>query len=336
MTSPLVLVPAGLSKGHDIGEDHPDVPARLFRSVAGAREAGGRVAACSRKATRAELALVHEPGYVERVLSSRGRPLEIDHETRLAAGSVDAALLAVGTCFELVDRLFGEQCPSGMALVRPPGHHAEPAAGMGYCIFSNVALAATYAQRAGVERVAIVDWDVHRANGTIAALASTRGTLVIDVYEATGTEVDARIAAPAMRAPGGGVSIGVMLPPGCGAAEYHAAFERVAEPALRRMEPSLILVSMGFDAHERDPLGRMHLRSEDFGALTGRLLRIAAPRDVPVGLILEGGYALETLGPSTRAVVDALAGREATSTFGQLRADVEALLSRIATEHGLS
>jgi len=221
---------------------------------------------------------VHEPAYV----ASIGALVEdtwLDADTFAGASTWEAARLAAGCTIEATRR-------GGFALVRPPGHHALRALPMGFCVFNNVAIAARYAQvELGLPRVAIVDFDVHHGNGTEALFADDPTVLTVSVHQWPFW--------PGSGGPGANSDelVNVPLPAGSGDAEYREAFESVVEPAVTRFEPDVVLVSAGFDAHRDDPLAEMEVTIEGFRELASRCAALS-PR---VGVVLEGGYNLETL-----------------------------------------
>lgn len=300
---------------HDPGPEHPESPSRLA-SVLRALDplpAGAVLQRAVREASPAQLRRVHSAAYVDEVLGQRGRAGAIDEETRLSEGSVEAALLAAGACVALVEALLEGRVKNGFALVRPPGHHATSSRGMGYCVFNNVAIAAAHALARGAGRVLIVDWDVHHGNGTQAIFERRDDVLFFSVHQDR-LYPDSGGSDEVGAGPGAGYTRNVPLPPGAGDDEMKRAFERELAPLAAWFRPDLVLVSAGFDAHVDDPMAAQRVTTEGFAALCATVCSIAAPTaGGRVGLVLEGGYDLASLGASVRACVEILcssAGRE--------------------------
>ena len=229
----------------------------------------------------------HTPEHVARIRAVESDTW-LDADTPASATSFEAALLAAGGAIEAAR-------VGGFALVRPPGHHALPERAMGFCLVDNVAVAARYAQaELGIERVAIVDWDVHHGNGTQDIFWDDPSVLYVSLHQWP--------FYPGSGRPGEGndTTVNVPLPAGSGNEEYVRAFEEIVEPAVRGFEPDLLIVSAGFDAHADDPLASMEVTGLGFRELARRC-RGLAPR---VAAVLEGGYNLETLPGLVHAALD--------------------------------
>jgi acetoin utilization deacetylase AcuC-like enzyme len=250
-----------------------------------------------RHAEPEELAFVHDPAYVEsiRAFCADGGGL-ITWSTPVSAGSWPAALAAAGTTLVASEAVLAEETQVAFALVRPPGHHAQPAQADGYCLFNNIALAADYARRRGVERVAILDWDVHHGNGTQECFYDQSDVLTVSLHMRHGawgpshpqTGAPDEVGAGA----GAGFNVNVELPVGTGDGGYLRAFEEVVAPAVDRFEPGVLVVACGQDANQFDPNGRQCLTMAGFHRL-GAATRELAERHCGGRLVLaqEGGYA---------------------------------------------
>src|SRR3954452_15960274 len=223
------------------------------------------------------LARVHDRAYVEEMrAASAAYGGDAGDWTPFGRGTFDIAALAAGGCIAAVDAVLDGTVRNAYALVRPPGHHAGPDGGCGYCIFSNVALAALHLREArGLDRIAIVDWDVHHGNGTQATFWRDSAVLAISLHQADLFPVGSGRVEDVGEGDGIGTTINVPLPAGAGRAAYLAAFDRVVRPALERFAPDFLLVASGLDASMIDPLGRMNLSSECFAVLTDRVLAAA-------------------------------------------------------------
>ena len=290
---------------------HPECPERLAAIRKALDPLEDLVVLRSRKADLEEIALCHDPRYVENVLK-----LLESGETELAGGDVSVcaesgkvALHAAGGVIETVDAVLIGHMQNAFCAVRPPGHHARPAAAMGFCIFNNIAIAARHAQRQhGVERVAIVDWDVHHGNGTEEIFYSDGSVLYFSThqwpwYPGTGH------ASETGEGKGAGLIINCPLPAGSGRAEILRVFCDRLLPALEKYRPQLLLISAGFDSRVGDPLGQFRLTDQDFADLTRMLLDFAAgPCGGRVVSVLEGGYNLAGLGEAVKFHVSQLVG----------------------------
>jgi acetoin utilization deacetylase AcuC-like enzyme len=262
-------------------------------------------------ATVAQLCRVHDAGYVDRVREqSDGVGGVAGSETPFGRGSYEIALLAAGGAIAAVDAVVERRVDNAYALVRPPGHHALSDTGLGFCIFANVAIAVRHAQaHHDIERIAVVDWDVHHGNGTQAEFWEDPSVLVVSIHQDGGYPPDSGGVGERGGGAGEGATLNIPLPPGSGSGAYLAAFDRIVLPALDRFEPQLIVVASGFDAGGLDPIGRMLLPAATFGELTLRV-REAAKRHCDGRLVLchEGGYSAGHVPFCGLAVIEALSG----------------------------
>ena len=324
-----------LMVAHDPGAGHPERPERLVavqRALERGRAAGTRWAAPS-VAPREAVERVHEARYVEAIEGVRGRRVALDADTRTSIDTVDAAYLAAGAAIDAVDAVFGGAADNAMALVRPPGHHAEASRAMGFCFFNNVAIAAEHARAAhGAERVLIIDWDVHHGNGTQHAFEKRRDVLFFSThqypfYPGTGGAPEVGFG------PGEGYTVNVPITTRMGDGEYAAVFADVLEPIAMEYDPDLVLVSAGFDAHVADPLGGMAVTDEGFAVLCAMTKRIAQScAGGRLALLLEGGYDLDGLASSVRACVEVLEGSTPPEVGGASLAGGNLIKQVLATQ----
>jgi acetoin utilization deacetylase AcuC-like enzyme len=292
---------------HQTGAGHPESPYRLT-AIATVLKRPEFTALVHQEAPRAEretVQLIHTESHVRNVFDLI--PAEdiayLDPDTVLSPGSGEAALRAVGAVCAAVDAVFEGKADNAFCGVRPPGHHAMPEAAMGFCLFNNIAVGAAHARRNhGIQRVAIVDFDVHHGNGTQAAFEDNPEVLYASThqhpwYPGTGNP----------RETGVGNIFNLGLPAGSGSKAFREAMTGTILPAVDRFKPELLLVSAGFDAHRDDPLASLELDEEDFGWITAELVKLA-DRHAQGRLVstLEGGYSLQALGASVAAHLRAL------------------------------
>lgn len=294
----LVLVSSHRFVDHVTPAGHPERPERaeVLQAVAAAfSERGGEVIE-PRRATDEDLLRVHTQEHVDLIVSTRGKAVMIDEDTFTSPESDEIARLGAGAVLAAVDRVLdGPVGSHALALVRPPGHHAEADRAMGFCLYSNIAVGAAYARSRGCARVAIVDYDVHHGNGTQWIFYEDPTVLFVSshqfpFYPGTGA------ASEKGRGEGHGFTLNLPLDAGTQDAEIERKYEELVYPALRAFNPDLLMISAGFDAHELDPLGQLRMTTEGFGRLTARLLQVAD--EVCAGkvvLVTEGGYNLDAL-----------------------------------------
>jgi acetoin utilization deacetylase AcuC-like enzyme len=295
---------------HDPGP-HPEQPARItaIERAMAARDWLGFERRESPAASRELLGAVHPVrlinGIHELCVTGGGA---IDADTVVSPGSWDAALHAAGGAAAMVDALLTGEARVGASVHRPPGHHAETRRSMGFCLFNNVAVAARRARdEHGIDRVLILDWDVHHGNGTQEIFYATDEVLFASIhqwplYPGTGAAADTGSGA------GAGTTVNLPVPPGSDDAVYASLVEHVVVPLARRYAPGLILVSAGFDAHARDPLAQCQVTDAGFATMSASVRALADELDVPVGVVLEGGYDLGALATGMVATLEVLAG----------------------------
>jgi acetoin utilization deacetylase AcuC-like enzyme len=339
---PAVLFSHGSSLEHDTGE-HPEHRERIVAVMAELERLDwlGYERVQSPEVSREVLQLVHPEAYIEaiqRVCADGGGFLDAD--TIVSRGSFRAALHSAGGAVALVERLLaGGDAPSGsgpppsgsgppavgFSAHRPPGHHALPRRSMGFCLFNSIAVAARHALASGaVERILIVDWDVHHGNGTNDVFRDAAEVLFASIhqwplYPGTGPGSDVGAGA------GRGYTINLPVPGGSGDAVFVSLVRDVIVPVARAYRPELILVSAGFDAHEGDPLAGCRVSDAGFGAMATLLRDLASELRVPIGAVMEGGYALQPLARGVAVTMDVLRGGS-TDLYG-VRSAVDALLS---------
>lgn len=267
-----------------------------------------------RPATEEELLRVHTAEHIESIRSQSQLPKGGDAGDGLSPfgkGGYDIALLAAGGVITAVDAVLDGAVDNAYALVRPPGHHAIATMGMGFCLFSNLAIAAKHARAVrGVERIAIVDWDVHHGNGTQAAFYDDPSVLTISLHQDNVFPPNSGAVAERGVDAGRGYSINVPLPPGTGDGGYLYAMDQVVVPAIRAFGPQVVLVACGFDAGAMDPLARQMVTSDGYRKLTERLLDAASVCDGRVAMSHEGGYNPIYVPFCGLAVLEALSGAQ--------------------------
>ncbi len=286
---------------------HPERPERLLAARAALKSvvtASRPIAA--RRATPDELGRVHDAAYVEELMRLSGQEGQLDADTYLSVGSVPAAERAAGGGVSLVDALLDGDVTRGVALLRPPGHHARPGSAMGFCLINNVAVAAAHALHRGLRRVTIIDWDVHHGNGTQEMFWRDPRVLYVSLHQwpfYPGTGSSDEIG----EGEGRGFTVNAPLSAGAGAGDYATAFDRLILPIVDAYSPELVLVSAGYDAHRDDPLASMSLDAAAYAWMTARL-RAVADRHAGgrIALFLEGGYNLSALETSFAASLQAL------------------------------
>ncbi|PMR81078.1 histone deacetylase [Halomonas urumqiensis] len=290
---------------------YPEHPGRLtairhqldLEPVPGLKFDTGRVA------SHEQLARVHTSAYLDQVMKLRGQSAWLDDDTTaVSPGSVEAAEVAAGTAMAAVEAVVAERCESAFAIIRPPGHHAEPVRARGFCLFNNVAVAAAHAQAAlGCQRVMIVDWDAHHGNGTQDIFWADPDVLLFDIHRGAPFYPGSGRIEDIGAGLGDGTIVNVPLPADAGDAAYLKAFREILVPATAWFQPDLILVSAGFDPHAHDLA--LNVSYEGFAAMTSILQALARQYcNGKLVFVLEGGYNLISLSRGVRTVLQVLAG----------------------------
>lgn len=294
---------------HDPGRGHPERPDRLRVLRDRLRTVPGLVHVGARPASEDELALVHDPALVEQVAATAGRACTIlDPDTRTSPGSWEAARVAAGGLIDLCDAVRAGAVDNGVALVRPPGHHAEYGRAMGFCLFNNVAVAAAHLRERGIGRTVIVDWDLHHGNGTQHLFERDPDVLYVSThqypyYPGTGAAEEVGEGA------GAGRTLNLPFPAGFGDQEFGRAFDELIMPICRQFAPEFVLVSAGFDCDIRDPLGGLAVTPAGIATMARACAELAdeCAGGRIVG-VLEGGYDLEAIVDGVDALIGALRG----------------------------
>jgi acetoin utilization deacetylase AcuC-like enzyme len=337
---PIAVVDDARFDGHRAMEMHPERPERLVAARAGLKRAVAAeewVRVSTRRVSDEEVLRVHSEAHLRKLRDTlRAGWGHIDADTFFCPESEEAAWLAAGGAVELCRAVIEGPVQRGLALLRPPGHHAGPSRAMGFCLLNNIAIAAADALARGLSRVAIVDWDVHHGNGTQEIFYDDARVLFVSLHQSPLYPGTGRVEERGARG-GEGYTVNVPMPPGSGPEAYGAAFRELVLPALRAFDAELVLVSSGLDAHRQDPLAQLELDAECFGAMTTALVDHADEAGHGrLALFLEGGYDLDAIEESVHAMATALRGERYELAEGALRATEVRSLMRAKESAGLT
>ncbi len=328
---------------HNMGAYHPESPKRLevIYSMLEDEDMKGRFFEIEpREAEKEEICYVHSESYLEMIAKTEGKPyVSLDPDTSTCSKSYRTALLAAGGLCEAIKKVVQGEIDNAFALVRPPGHHAEKNRAMGFCIFNNIAIGARYAQKKlGIEKVLIVDWDLHHGNGTQHTFEDDPTVFYFSThqypyYPGTGSFEEIGTGS------GKGYTMNVPLSYGYGDGEFSAIYEEILKPVALEFKPDLILISAGFDIYKDDPLGGMNVTAEGFASLTRSVMEIAEECcNGRLVITLEGGYNLTGLRDSVKAVLKELSDINKTDprkiAEKARRSMVDRILERIKEIHG--
>lgn len=311
MTDRLAILYDEIMLQHSNGTGHPERPDRLARCADRLRAANLPETTWHRprQALRDELLRIHTPAHLDYIFGLKGQTARIDEDTAVVPASVEAALAAAGAAMDAVDLVMDGAARKAFALVRPPGHHAEPGTAMGFCLFNNIAAAAAHARaELDIQRVMIIDWDVHHGNGTQDIFYEDPNVLFFSTHQApyfpnTGAARERGAGA------GLGYTVNLPLPAGTGDGDMFALYRSFIPALARQFEPQLILVSAGFDAHGADPLADFTMTADGFAGLMALVDDVAEEVcDGRVVCVLEGGYELSGLSQSVLACARQLSG----------------------------
>jgi acetoin utilization deacetylase AcuC-like enzyme len=291
--------------------ESPSAKRRFANLVAASGLLAQLTTIAARPATRPELLRVHTPEHLERIEreAATGRGDAGDGSSPFGRESWEIAKLAAGGLMAAVEAVHGGAVENAYALIRPPGHHASAHTGWGFCIVNNVAIAARHAQSLGMQRVAILDWDVHHGNGTQDIFWEDPDVLAISIHQEGAYPPGSGAVDETGAGAGAGTTLNVPLPPGSGVGAYDAVMTQVVEPALRRFRPDIVLVASGLDGNGMDPLARQMLHSEGFRMMASRMRDLA--RELCGGRLVlahEGGYSPFVVPFCGLAIVEAISG----------------------------